>query len=197
METLRVGSKSQSFSPSVSVRNVKRDAVTKKISPGCLVALEMVLTGWQVLPENIASGCSMRPADVSGRLIDILKFLVYDGYLYRYGVGVYSIYDDVSDEEILNQKYLIRAGRHIGVYYGNSLLYRCGIMDDRPDKDYILSNACLKKEFDNKKIGDITMRVKRPYSEITDENYRIIEGLNLVYEKKISVIVKTVFPSFM
>lgn len=118
--------------------------------------------------------------DVHDEKIDILKYLVYDGYLYRYGLGIYSIYNDVSDEEILSQKYLIRAGRHIGAYYGKSLLYRCGIIGDKPDKDYIISNACLKKEFDDKKTGDITVRVKRPYSEITDENYRIIEGLNLV-----------------
>ena len=118
--------------------------------------------------------------DAHDEKIDILKYLVYDGYLHRYGLGIYSIYDDVSDEEILSQKYLIRAGHRIGVYYGKSLLYRCGIMVDRPDKDYIISNACLKKDFDDKKIGDITVRMKRPYSEITDENYRIIEGLNLV-----------------
>ena len=117
--------------------------------------------------------------DAHDEKIDILKYLVYDGYLHRYGLGIYSIYDDVSDEEILSQKYLIRAGHRIGVYYGKSLLYRCGIIGDKPDKDYIISNACLKKEFDDKKTGDITVRVKRPYVEITDENYRIIEGLNL------------------
>ena len=81
-----------------------------------------------------------------------IKTLVYDGYLFR---------------------------QVTGVYYGKSLAYNCGILKEKPKKDYIICNDG-KKEFDDKVIRDTVVRVKKTYVPITEENYRQIEGLNLL-----------------
>lgn len=121
-----------------------------------------------------------------------IKALVYDGYLFRQVMGVYSLEESVPDEVIIQQKYINRAGKRMGVYYGKSLAYNCGILKDKPKKDYIICNVG-KKDFDDKVIRGTVVRVKKTYVQITEENYRAIEGLNLLmflvkyttYQKKV------------
>ena len=109
----------------------------------------------------------------------LAKRLVKEGYLFRQVEGVYSIQEFIPDEVIVNQKYIERAGEKIGVYYGKSLAYRCGIIDDKPDKEYILCNNG-SSSFVTGKVRDTEVRVKKTYIPITGQNYYLIEALNLL-----------------
>ncbi len=59
--------------------------------------------------------------------LDRLTYI--DGILYQHGTKCYSIYPNVPDEVIVEQKFLKRMGKQIGTYYGKSLAYWCGIID--------------------------------------------------------------------
>lgn len=105
--------------------------------------------------------------------------LVRQGYLYRQMDGIYSLEAEVSDDIIVEQKYLDRAGKKIGVYYGQSLAYRLGIAAKDSQEEYIVSNKGAKKPV-SCKIGSRMIRVQKPFVPITNENYRIIEVMNLL-----------------
>ena len=108
------------------------------------------------------------------------RMVCIDGILYQHGTKCYSIYPNVPDEMIVEQKFLKRMGNQIGTYYGKSLAYRCGIIDQAPEKDYIISNTSVMEGFSDRRVGDTIIKVRRPYVQITNENYRIIEALNLL-----------------
>ena len=111
---------------------------------------------------------------------NIAKKLVRDGYLYRLTDGVYSLDTDIEDDEIIvKQKYLERQGNRIGVYYGPSLAYQCGILKKEPERCYILCNN-IGKGFRAAKVRNTIIQVKGAYVPITNENFQIIEGLNLL-----------------
>lgn len=93
--------------------------------------------------------------------------------------GIYSLEAEVSDDIIVEQKYLDRAGKKIGVYYGQSLAYRLGIAAKDSQEEYIVSNKGAKKPV-SCKIGSRMIRVQKPFVPITNENYRIIEVMNLL-----------------
>lgn len=109
----------------------------------------------------------------------IAKKLVNTGYLYRVMDGVYSLNPDIEDEIIIRQKYLERQGERIGVYYGETLAYHCGILKDKPKETYILCNNG-SQNFVNGKVKNTSVRIKKAYVPITNSNYHIIEGLNLL-----------------
>lgn len=109
----------------------------------------------------------------------LAKELVNQGYLYRQIDGVYSLEAEVSDNIIIEQKYLTRAGAKIGAYYGSSLAHHLGILTEEPKKEYIVSNQGCQS-FVKCTVRSTMVQVRKTFVQITDENYRIIVAMNLL-----------------
>lgn len=107
------------------------------------------------------------------------KKLVNQGYLFRQIKGVYSMEEKIPDEVIVTQKFLERAGKRIGIYYGETLAYHCGIIPEEPDVTYVIGNSGYEA-FAELYVRETRVHSKRSCVPITNENYMIIEALELL-----------------
>ena len=106
--------------------------------------------------------------------------LLAEGHLFRKCPGVFSVDLDVPDETAIREIYLERRGEHIGAYYHESAAYHAGILDKKPETEYILCNDVKTDDFRNQKVGNTKFKTRAAYAEINNRNYRAIEGINLL-----------------
>ena len=106
--------------------------------------------------------------------------LLAEGHLFRKCPGVFSVDLDVPDETAIREIYLERRGEHIGAYYHESAAYHAGILDKKPETEYILCNDVKTDDFRNQKVGNTKFKTRAAYAEINNRNYKAIEGINLL-----------------
>lgn len=116
-----------------------------------------------------------------------LKKLVDDGKLNRFEQGVYYIPRKnrlkggigLSSETVAQCKYVVRKGKRIGYYTGHTLANHLGISTQVPYKEEIVSNnmsAVVREVI----VGTKTYLVRKPVVVINEDNYRILQLLDLL-----------------
>ena len=108
--------------------------------------------------------------------------LVNKGKLYRIGFGILAFHRmELTDQDLIRKRYLIRHGHREGILYGESLAYELGVADKKPDTMQVLTNKESSQTGGRtKKIGSVKIRLKGSEFLITDFNYKALELLNLV-----------------
>lgn len=85
----------------------------------------------------------------------------------------------ISPDVVVREKYITRKGKRIGYFCGHTLVNQMGISPQVPHKEELASNV-IKKEIDEVKVGWRTYVVQRPPIEVTEENYRILQLLDVL-----------------
>ena len=114
------------------------------------------------------------------KIQSLSRQLLAEGYLYRKCPGVFSMDPDVSDETAIRELYLERRGGRIGAYYHESAAYHAGILDGKPETEYILCNDVKTDDFRNQKVGNTKFKIRAAYAKINNRNCKAIEGINLL-----------------
>lgn len=114
-----------------------------------------------------------------------LQRLTEKGYLSRFDTGVYYIPTEtllgpstLSTYDVVVEKYIKDANEVFGVYFGYTLLNQIGATTQVPNTLEIVSNYCTPRKREVK-VRYMNVILRRPYVEITKENYREIQILEL------------------
>lgn len=116
-----------------------------------------------------------------------LKKLVDMGMLNRFEQGVYYFPKQSrlkgvvgpSSDIVARSKYIARRGERIGYYSGHTFANHIGISTQVPIKEEIVSNnmSAIVREV---MVGTKTYIVRRPIVTVTNENYMILQLLDLL-----------------
>ena len=101
--------------------------------------------------------------------------------LYRHIEGVYSLTSfDVEPERIIREKYICRNNRAIGFLYGESLAYELGIIPEKPDTIYIVTNKESQLHGRVRNVCGQKIRIRGSETPVTDDNYKILQVLDML-----------------
>ena len=109
------------------------------------------------------------------------------GLLKRVHNGLYTFKDfDITVNDIFESKYILRNGKRIGYWYGQSFAYKLGLIE-RPDNLYAATNFFGAKELDRltMKLCGVQIVIRRPVEKVTEENYKILEIIDYLTTYKL------------
>ena len=101
--------------------------------------------------------------------------------LYRHIEGIYSLTPfEVEPERIIREKYIRRNNRAIGFLYGESLAYELGIIPEKPDTIYIVTNKESLLHGRVRNVCGQKIRIRGSETPVTDDNYKILQVLDML-----------------
>lgn len=115
-----------------------------------------------------------------GVLKGYLHKLLAQGYIFLKDRGVYSVYENVEDRVIIEQKFVHHGEQVIGAWHGESLAYRCGIINEKPVAEYVLSNRQNAPQWVKIRVGDTDVFKMKPPVPVTKENETLMNTINLL-----------------
>lgn len=111
----------------------------------------------------------------------VLQFLRDKQLIIQVARGCYRLPEvTVSSTEVIDQKYIIRNGKHIGYLYGTSFLYYCLEIGDVPDR---LSIATLKEEKPWARLtsyNNTELRLKAAPESMDEDNWQILQVADFI-----------------
>lgn len=111
----------------------------------------------------------------------VLQFLRDKQLIIQVARGCYRLPEvTVSSTEVINQKYIIRNGEHIGYLYGTSFLYYCLGIGDVPDR---LSIATLKEAKPWARLtsyNNTELRLKAAPESMDEDNWQILQVADFI-----------------
>lgn len=116
-----------------------------------------------------------------------LKRLLAYSKLYQFDAETYFLPrlsltnqgDKIPPDVVAREKYILREGKRIGYFCGYTLVNQLGISPQVPFKEELASNVA-EEGIKEVKVGWQTYIVQRPPVEVTDENYRILQLLDVL-----------------
>lgn len=111
--------------------------------------------------------------------------LVDKQILFRIEKGIYSFEDKpISTDKLIDEKYLLRGNKRIGYICGETLAYKLGLRNNKPNQLDIITNKEAGTHgrtiiYNNTKIKIHGSKVK-----ITNENYAILATINFLINEK-------------
>lgn len=133
----------------------------------------------------------------------LINILIRNQKLFRYDNGIYTFHPNLVIEPIklITEQYIIRNHERIGMLYGKSLAYEWGIIPDKPDTMFIITNQESQKHGRAKTLYGMKIRIKGYPVGISESNYIVISILDIVnntwhfgwmhWEPKIIEIIKS------
>lgn len=114
-----------------------------------------------------------------------LERLAKKGDVISIAKGIYVLKgSDITLDECLYKKYVLdNKGKHIGYDTFDTFLYNIGLLEDKPDNTYVMSNLRLDRaKRHSLKIyrEDSELYVRSPKYAITEANYRILPMLDFL-----------------
>lgn len=104
----------------------------------------------------------------------ILPKLAKKGMIKRVYMGLYTYLDnDATAIDIIKYKYYIRHGVRFGYWFGQSFAYHLGLID-KPKTVYISTNKMRTAERSNIAVLDQPLVLRKPITNITEDNYKIL-----------------------
>lgn len=95
--------------------------------------------------------------------------------------GIYSLTSfDATAERVIYEKYICRGHQVIGFLYGESLAYELGILNEKPDMIYIVTNKEAVLHGRVKTVLGKKIRIRGSETLVTDENYKILQVLDML-----------------
>ena len=117
---------------------------------------------------------------------DTLKYLIQQNRIKRFSTGVYYIPIKYKDGEstlniikVIERKYIKNHNDVIGYYSGESLLKEIGLLNRNPEMITVVTNR-EKSKGRKVVIGDKTVYLKKPPTEITGNNHSALRFLEAV-----------------
>lgn len=118
-----------------------------------------------------------------------LERLVAYRRLMKFAEGIYYIPEEsklageiaLCPDVVARSKYICRKGKRIGYYGGYTLANFMGISSQVPVREEYISNAAQEKEKEVS-YGIRTYVVRKPPVEVTEENYRILQLLEIMQD---------------
>lgn len=111
----------------------------------------------------------------------VLQFLRDKQLIIQVARGCYRLPEvTVSSTEVIDQKYIIRNGKHIGYLYGTSFLYYCLEIGDVPDR---LSIATLKEAKPWARLtsyNNTELRLKAAPESMDEDNWQILQVADFI-----------------
>lgn len=170
LQELSLGEKSSMFN-----HVVKKPGIPPRDAAVLYLRVKEICGKWGVwIPEASDSNENF------SKIRHLARQLLTEGHLFSKYPGVFCMDPDISDETVIRELYLERRGEHIGAYYHESAAYHAGILNKKPEMEYILCNDVKTNDFRTKKIGNTKIKARAAYVEINNWNYRAIEGINLL-----------------
>lgn len=114
-----------------------------------------------------------------------IQVLCKRGYLNNFEKGVYVYPDNnITLDDVIKAKYLIRYGNHIGYLAGLSLAYELGLQTEKPERLDVITNKENKTKARNTSYQYKPLKVHGPYTEINNDNYIILATLTFLQTYK-------------
>lgn len=149
---------------------------------------------WSWITENIPHGQPIFIDDIKidGMTYQILKarlstLCTKKNLIKRIGFGIYAYpEDDFTYEDVIEAKYLMRNGHHIGYPTGESALYYLGMITEKPEGYRLATNL----ETESNKTGRTTkffdrpLRIKGSVVLVTDGNWQVLMVLDVCVNLK-------------
>lgn len=110
-----------------------------------------------------------------------IKRMCVKGLLVPVCYGAVSLPDIRADAwDVLRERYWCREWLHKGYEYGDSFLYKIGVLDKQPEKRCCASNINLMKNIrsSSRTLDGHTLVVKEPLAKVTDGNWQVLEALH-------------------
>lgn len=111
----------------------------------------------------------------------VLQFLRDKQLIIQVARGCYRLPEvTVSSTEVINQKYIIRNGEHIGYLYGTSFLYYCLGIGEEPDR---LSIATVKEAKPWARLtsyNNTELRLKAAPESMDEDNWQILQVADFI-----------------
>ena len=85
--------------------------------------------------------------------------LIKNGYLRKLSWNTYSL-EEYTADEIAYRKYIKRNGNVEGVYAYESAAYHAGIIEEKPEMEYVFTNMVQSEDSVEVKIADRSFRVR-------------------------------------
>ncbi len=126
---------------------------------------------------------------IDGHTINVyLNRLVHNNKIVQYLKGIYykplkGIFGDkkLNINKVIEKKYIIDNHGQKGYYAGAVLFNRLGLTTQIPRMSLIITNECPNKnDYKNKNLGVI---IRKPKIEITEENYKYLQLIDLLLNK--------------
>lgn len=143
---------------------------------------------WEVIQQMFPHGTPifLEDIEIEGKPYSVIKrsmqSIMQKKFVKPVCLGVYLyLDDDLSPDEIIYYRYIVRNGKHIGYYSGNNAMYELGIIKNKPEEYRIVT----MKETSNNKTGRTTkfldhkLRIRGSEIEITDDNWKTLMVLDL------------------
>lgn len=143
---------------------------------------------WEVIQQMFPHGTPifLEDIEIEGKPYSVIKrsmqSIMQKKFVKPVCLGVYLyLDDDLSPDEIIYYRYIVRSGKHIGYYSGNNAMYELGIIKNKPEEYRIVT----MKETSNNKTGRTTkfldhkLRIRGSEIEITDDNWKTLMVLDL------------------
>lgn len=145
--------------------------------------------------KNYHSGEPIFEADIEiegmseQRKREQLERLVAYRRLSKFMNGIYYIPENlnladergISSDVVARNLYILRRGRRIGYFGGHTLANLMGLSTQIPVKEECVSNAVEVKEKEVL-LGTRTYIVRRPPVEVTEDNYRVLQLLEILQD---------------
>ena len=114
-----------------------------------------------------------------------LEKIAKKGEVINLAIGIYVLKgSNITLDECLYKKYVLNnKGEHIGYDTFDTFLYNIGLLKDKPDNTYVMSNLRLDRaKRHSLKIHreDSELYVRSPKYAITEDNYRILPMLDFL-----------------
>lgn len=107
--------------------------------------------------------------------------LVQKNVVNRVFPGIYKwVNSNISDIDIVYQRYIQRRHEHIGYLCGHSFAYEIGLINKQPDRIYITTNKESGLHGRKHEFLSFTLYLRGSKAEITNENWRILQLLDLL-----------------
>lgn len=116
-----------------------------------------------------------------------IKKLTDDGRIKRFDTGIYFLPkktlfrsgSQLSKEKVIEQKYLIEANKRCGYIGGIMFANQMGLTTQVPMTYEIVTNKATK-DFRETSLAKSRVIVRKPRTEVTEENYKILQFLDLL-----------------
>ena len=115
----------------------------------------------------------------STNLTSAIDGLIKNGYLRKMSWNTYAL-EEYTADEIAYRKYFKRNGNVEGVYAYESAAYHAGIIEEKPEMEYVFTNMVQSEDSVMVRIADRTFRVRKSKFPVTKENQKIHTALNLL-----------------
>ena len=110
--------------------------------------------------------------------------LAKSGKIKKVMTGLYTFPEnDVNAIDVIKYKYYEKYGKRFGYWFGQSFAYQLGLID-KPKIVYIASNKMHVSKRSNFTVFGQSVVLRKPITEITDDNYRILAVIDYLITYK-------------